>query len=111
MSLVAQVTVYVNAATQPPASGVTDTLVNPSPVRTAPGGSTILTVDVLDSGVQRPAKGFAFAPFVSGVPAGQAVALYRQQDGKPQLKANELLLEIPTNFPAGTSFTLNIQGT
>ncbi|MCC7132469.1 MAG: hypothetical protein IT352_07490 [Gemmatimonadales bacterium] len=112
MSLIAQVTVYVNAPTQPPASGVSDTVVTPSPVRTLPGGSAVLSVDVIDGGVQRAAKGFAFAPFVSGVPTGApSPALYRQQDGKPNLKVNELLLEIPASFPAGTSFTLNIQGT
>ena len=112
MSLIAQVTVYVNDPIEPPRAGVTDTIVTPSPVRTVPGASAVLSVNVLDGGVQRAAKGFAFAPFVAGVPTGApSPALYRQQDGKPTLKANELLIEIPAGFPAGASFTVNVQGT
>lgn len=111
MPLVNVVTVYVNAAPQPPGPGVTDTITTPSPVKSNPGATHTLTVDVIDAGVQRPAKGFAFQPFLSGVPVGAPPPnLYRQQDGHPGLKVNELLLEIPAGYPIGTQFTITVQG-
>jgi len=121
MSLVAQVTIYVDAAPAP-GETLTDTLVTPNPVHFQPGTQQILTVEVSGSQGRRPAKGFSFQPFWSSQPSPgpskAPIEAYRKQDWNaghpagPVLKDNELLIVVPADFPpSAIGAIITIQGT